>query len=428
MVDGEGNDEFEGLAPEGQPDTSEVTSGESQGGSAQEPTQEWFNELERKTSDGYEPTEVEWEMFEKFQDSKNGTPATEDDDGEVTEGAGKESSKPEKEPEDNSTNEEKALKILQDVHPNDWTKEQLDAVNQAMKSVGAKSPLELEEKIKGLASLAGKKGNEAGSLRSELEALKARAENAEALISDALAGKPEALSYLRLHPNALAQAEAAVGKSGKEADEADEDDEDEVLDPVTFRKVISLQKKIEEMDEKHARELEEYRSHQAEVNASRERESAREFVTSNVLELADKYPEDYKVEGLNMREQMRRHFEGEAVDPRMGRVLETLNLVREKGFRSLEDAHAVRMFNRLPQLLLESQKRGESAVLGKTATPSISNIRNTVGEVEKGQKFSERDIQDMIDDKRPMPDDWFDDDDQLVISRLPEVARRMLNR
>lgn len=97
----------------------------------------------------------------------------------------------EKEAEDSK--EEKAEKSEKPEEPK-ASKEIEDAVSEAMKEVGAKSPAELKAKIRELrAAVSGKETKAVSELKADLQR---RAENTEALIRDLVEGKTQAIQYV----------------------------------------------------------------------------------------------------------------------------------------------------------------------------------------------------------------------------------------
>ncbi len=74
------------------------------------------------------------------------------------------------------------------------------------------------------------------------------------------------------------------------------------------------------------------------------------------------------------------------------------------------------------RLIAEAEARGRAAAYKHQPNPSLSGLTGGKGETTT---YTEEQFQEMANDHKKIPDDWFDGEDRLIESRIPKRARKL---
>lgn len=423
------NTEEELQAQAGQQDSQPV----AEDGASSPMTSEEYSALNQKVADeGYEPTEDEWSRIDEYQSAQNNG-----EDPPEAAAAEKKTDEPKEAPTEDKaekpseekaqTEEEKVLDAVANVRPNEWTDDQAKAIQAAMKRVGAKTPEEIPDKLKGLQQLVSEKGGEVHEIQSQFQATKSELEDLNMALADAAKGDPTAYQWLQeVKGINLAQhglAPTAAQQQQKQDPEKPEINEDDIVDPVTHAKVVSLENALRERDAKLEKLLNAHQSNEA----AQRKEQALGKVTDQMMAVADEFPEMYRISNADMRGMIRQHFLNGTTDPRLTPLIELTQFAQSSNMPDLRSAHIVKNEGSFAEALVKAQQSGAQKVLGQAQAPAIPNIREEgTGKQEKQEAYSKEDIDAMALGQRDLPDEWFNEDYSYNLEAIPAYAQQRM--
>jgi hypothetical protein len=396
---------------------------------------------ERVIAEDYDPTDEEWERIRGFQDRQNnGDKSTEApaDDVKAPDASTdpKSTDNPEKDSgDDGKSEDEKVVDLVEGVRPNKWTDAQRDTVIEAMKRVGAKTPEEIPDKIKGLQQLVSEKAGETKTFEGELETERNRnqqilaAVNDTTLREDVLKGDVNAYAYLKsigVNPAAFGAKgtpeEQKAGADPEKPKQEDTIDEDEIIDPKAHAQIQALKDELKKVTGFVTQQNEQNQQ----FEQARAVQGMRDAITNQAMSVVEEFGEDYKVEGLNMRDEISKHLTGQAVDPRLGPMIKVMDFAREHNLPKLRMAHVLMNERRLPQSLADAEARGRNSVLQQPTSPAMPDVRGNSGGAPQTETWSEADVEAMANDKMDIPDSWYNPDGSYNTDIVPVHAQKRL--
>lgn len=368
-------------------------------------------------------TPQEWEELDKFyasnepdlakflksqgkasqsQDPKDGLDATKDPKGqEPKKKAGEETT-----PDVNDN-----LKILQE-------------------EVGAKSPEEALEKVKGLkARLHGKESDEMITLKAAHETVQKNWSSHVQLIQDFRAGNAAAIAHVKEHFGAVPIGQAPEPQSNK----PDTKDGDWLVNKESFldedsaaevnRVVTDLKNEVRAMKEERDAE----RKRAEADNQKREDEHIKTTAFSSTVDqmvkvrdlLQQDHPDATKeLKGLP-RSAMEEWLNGKDI-PAMTRLAEIYQTAQDNNLQSLEAAYFLYKGKNADKLIADAKTETRKKVFDQKPNRSLSD-KQTGAKTGKYQQFTQEDIERMTGDEgyKYIPDSWYDANGQLSRKNVP---------
>jgi len=321
--------------------------------------------------------------------------ADEPDEGEKTEG-----DQPEDDQDQKEEKEPKA-KISKEIE-------------DAMKEVGAKTPEELPGKIKELRKqLSGKDAQAVATLTKQIKA-------EQALMEDVRKGVPEALDHLKkVYGLELVAAGTRPQQAQQQAQTQTEalpfTPEDDALVGGALSRMYNLlqqsQKTVGGLQETFQQQQERVQKEAATTRAQADTIDEIWTVSQGIPGVKD-IP--------NLRSLVNDWVKSGNEDPRLAPLSELFEIATKEGV-SLTVAAKLKKAEDAERLIAEAETRGREAAYKHKPNPSLSGITGGKGETTT---YTEEQYQEMAQDHRKIPEDWFDDNDNLIESKIPRKARR----
>lgn len=367
---------------DGAPETSES---QSNGGNYGEV----YRSLEKKMSENphYEPTQEEWDAFEKMQKGE----------------------KPEEGEKQETAEEGQKLEA-----------EKVSVPDEILKKVGAKSIAELGPKLDGLLEKLKEFNNERGATGSKIKEF----ETQKAGLEGALQNQHNLLlGVLNGDPKAIEQAQAIMGKAGikveakaKAPDFSEfgikpEDLENAVDAPVIkglMGHITKLQTRLEEA-------LSRADSVVSTVTTKAAQDQAWSGVVNEFAEVGDKFFADQGLRASAVR-QLMRQWKEDGQPPEAIKPLVELAQYADKEGVSLERAYKLREFDQLPQRL---NKQGKAPIAKPTV--GMSDKQGKAVQNDTHREFSGPQLE-KIWKTGEFPSSWKTGD-ELDFSKIPEYAQ-----
>lgn len=335
------------------------------------------DELNRKVDkENYEPTDEDYEKYRKWK-------------------GGKKRKAKEVEP---------VPAVVEEAKPTEETPKE-DKLSEALALVGAKSPDELADKIKGLQKAMTSSG---GKLGDENKRLKEGMANLEASLKAMLSGDQTAMDRMR----------QAYGIPPAPKEEVIPD---EVADTGTYR---LLKKDFQEISE----QVRALREEAARAKEAAEMEKVHLQAVSELTDLSRKYPElapKTKDLGVLLREFWSGSDE-DPVDEELQPIIDLIRFARENGIANLEHAHIVKERDKWEAKRLAELKEAEQRALQKLTqhppTVGLAATRATGTTDSTYSPVSEEEIRMMLAGEMDIPSEWKDESGRFVRSRVPKSA------
>lgn len=352
----------------------------------------FFSDLESRASNGYKASEEELNAYEKWmQDKTSGEKKTQS-----------------KEPGE----------VEPDASDKDGQKQADPDIDLAFKEVGAKDVKEFIPKIRELRGQLSAKGQEVQSVTAERD-------NFVAFFNDLAAGKPEALAHFqkvsgKAFPTATtqqavqpqgdpsAQQQAASGSANgfKLSDEQIASSLDPDLARTFNVHLDAMSKHYESQLSKLREELNPVVNQFKSVADQQRLESSISRVVEDVAGLADRYS-DYGVAAPAAREHLKAYFQTGAIHPSIAGLVETMKFMHENGMSNAEHAHRIMNFEKLKtgkaQAVIDARRDAQGKLLNVTPSAGLGGKGNS------GSEYSESQIDAMIRNELPLPDEWMND-------------------
>lgn len=306
-------------------------------------------------------------------------------------------------------NGEMDLDKLGEQKPKEETKD-LDPITLAMQEVGAKTPEELAEKIKGLKSSRDRTGSELGQKAKMLEE---QNKALQLLIQDFAEGNPEAIKFLKeqgLNPKILA---------AQQLNQDDDDLDDLDLDDLEFEtpREKKLREELEALKaDKEAKERE-FQAQQMQVKAQ-----------NDLIQLWSDFGPELMPQGktpqqmLTIFEQWRDQAADEPTAPELQATIDLIEFARTNRIQSLNAAAKAFLFDKMQERILEAKRQGRQEVLNAPKSVGLAGKRE--GSATDG--ITDADIDLMERNQKPIPKDWFEADGYTPTDKMPALARRRL--
>ena len=375
-------------------------------------------------SEKYEPTSKELDAFAEFQRTGKAT-------GKPTSPAPKTEVSAEKTVPDASPKGEIDVdKLVSEGKSNTWTDEESNAVEAAMKRVGAKSPQELLQKVEGALKLQGQKGSENGALQQQMAELQSRVASQDALHRDLAAGVPEALQYIQdTYGLTLAQAKQAQ----KDASNGEPSSEvpDNVIDVEVWKENQAMKRELEKLREsvtsiqtqaeKNAQaSLEQARTME---QASKVREARLGFI-DQMVQIAEMDPETYGIKSANVRDLMSKYYFEGKMDPRLTNHVALAKFAQENKLNTFTDAFKLKNYEKLSEKIIQARNEGRNSALEVGKPQSLSALRGQAG-ADMNPQYTVEDIRAMERGDKEPPKEWFNGS-ILVRDKVPEQYRKAI--
>ena len=286
----------------------------------------------------------------------------------------------------------------------------------AMKEVGAKSPAELAEKIKGLRAVASGKETEAvTALKTDLAR---KAENTEALIRDLVEGKPGALEFVERNYGLKARAPQQQTQTQQPASDFDPEvlaDADALTGGITS-KVIAQNKALQERLER----LEgTFQTHQKSIQEQGVRQTVAGKLVDEMIAISANLDGVKDIPGL--RNVIIDRVVNGKEDPRLDAFNDLFQIAEEKAVNGiplpLGDAFLIKQGRDMAFLLEKAKEEGRASAYQHKPNKSLSGIQTE--DAEK-QTYTEGQLDAMEKDYRLQPKEWFDANGNLSQKNIPK--------
>lgn len=290
-----------------------------------------------------------------------------------------------------------------------------------MKEVGAKSLKDAVAKVKELRSkLGGKDAQAVANLTRQVQ-------SEQALWQDVAKGVPAAIAHaeraygIKVGPAAGYTSPASPAPSAPSGQGGGRQYIDETLfiDPESAKIANDvLRSRDAELDElkSRIRDFDEERNRNRKDTALT---SAKMAVIDEMVTVAQRI--DTLKAVPNLREAISSWYEKGAPDPRL-EVFNELFEIAEKEGCNLVAAATIKRGLDAERLIAEAEERGRKAAYGHKPNPSLSGSQGGRNEQGNYSPITDAQIEAMIEDHTKIPQDWFDDKDNLVKSKIPKRA------
>lgn len=369
-------------------------SGQSAEGAQAAPVydEKFFSDLEARTENGYRATDEELNAYEKWMQEGQGKGDKNAQSKEPSEG----------EP---AASDKDGVKPASDPD-----------LDLAFKEVGAKDVKEFLPKIRELRGQLSAKGQEVQSVIAERD-------NFVQFFNDLVAEKPEALAHFQKvsgkqfptaqqqaqQPQAQASAQQQAGYGANPFRLTDEQVANS-LDPDLARtfnsQLEALSKHYEGQLNSLRDELNPVVNQFKSVTAQQKLDASINNVVEDVAGLADRYS-DYGVAGPAAREHLRDYFKTGSIHPSIAPLVETMKFMQEHGMSNAEHAHRIMNFEKLrdgkAQAVIDARRDAQGKLLNVTPTAGLG------GKGGSGAEYSEAQIDAIINNKMPIPQEWQKD-------------------
>lgn len=375
--------------------------------------------LEREaTENDPEFTDEELDVLDKYYDGKLKPP---EKDGDTS------SNKPKSKKDEADEDSE------QDDGPEDTSKFSSNDL-QIMKEVGAKTKGEVLEKIKGLRKVVSGKLEESPQYKelvSTNQALVGRVKNEIQLLNDLKAGKPEAISHFETNYGVKIAAPGSSSESDNGNTQQSRSnkggDEEAVLDPDMFvdEEVYNQVNNAFGFLKGKLSELTQTVSHLQEKDKSRESEFAQNQASASLLdEMAEIAPHLGMGNIKNFRGVAKQWLDN-MNDSRLDMYKDLFDIANEKNV-DLRTAWEIEKGRKADLAINRAKTEGRKSAYDVKPNKSLSGVQGRRGEGQS-QTFTDAQIDAMAENDQLMPDEWFDENDNLVLEKVPKEARRIFN-
>lgn len=385
--------------------------------------EEWLHDLIRRGEENpavvYDETPGgELDILQEYYDGKlkPKAPAKKDEEDSTEKDDSTEEEK--KTPKEEKTEKEESEKAEKKEEP---PLSSLD--NQIMKELGAKSKSEILEKIKGFRkAISGKLelAPEYQQIQKDNAILKQRMQNEIKLWEDYRAGRPEAVEFVKKNyiPDGTPKPQLKEGTARKETSDGRlRIDESELIDERGAQHINKVIDTLYDQLEEQRRITSELMSDKTKHSETMAHQTAEQKVVDEMVLVAEQLPHLQKV--ANIRQAIEKWRNG-ADDPRM-EYFNDLFEIANKHNVDLPTAADIDRGRNSTLAIKRAASEAKKEVYDRKPNRSLSEVQGKQGEFKQ---FSDSEIQDMVYGKIPMPDSWFDENDNPVPSRIPKRAHR----
>jgi len=286
-----------------------------------------------------------------------------------------------------------------------------------MAEVGAKTPQEVPAKIRELRN----SFTQASGKAKEAETIKATNERMNAFFDDLIADKPQAWEHLKKSYKEktgrdipVMQSAAQPAQTAGQGTDPFAMSDDEVLDTfMNLEKGRNFLNGLKSFMDGRMQKLEEstkqYDDHFKAMQAERDKaESAKaqSKLFDELVALAEKYPEDYGLQGKPIRELMDRWWNNEDV-PELKELFATGIIKGKYKLDNLEQAHAINFQKRYSEKLVQAKINAAKSA-GSSAKPTVG-IHGTTPKGSSSAELSDADAVAMAKGTMEIPDKYLDD-------------------
>lgn len=317
-------------------------------------------------------------------------------------------------------------KLVREGKSNSWSAEESAAVEAAMAKIGAKSPREILEKVEGLQTMAGKKGQELGDLQRQLQET---VQSQEALFNDLKAGRPEALRYLQEEFGlTLAQAKAASGNAQAGASSVEDSIPEDVIDTAAYKlfkkETEALRNELKSLQEARNQEAQKIQEERKQAERHQAVQQARSEYVDQLVSIAESDSEMYGVKSASLRDLLTEYFKTGKVDPRIQNHLELAKFAVENKIPDLRNAHKLKNFDRMNEIALQKVRSLQGTNPADLGAPNtLSGMRGKNGANNGNPQITVEDVMKMNAGTMEPPREWYQGT-ILMRDRVPEHLRQ----
>lgn len=287
-------------------------------------------------------------------------------------------------------------------------------VEDAMKEVGAKDPSELPGKIKELRKqLSGKDAQAVATLTKQINAEKM-------LMEDVAKGVPEAIDHFRkvyglevVRPGQHPPAQQVQNPQQPSADTLPFTPEDDALVGGALSRMYAM---VQASQKTLGGIQETFQQQQERIQSEAAKAQARNETIDQLTVISQGYPELKSIP--NIRALLNEWADG-TQDPRLEPLNELFEIAQREGV-SLIHAAKIKRAEEADRLIAEAEARGRESAYKHKPNPSLSGLTGGKGETIH---YTEEQINEMVNDHTKHPEDWYDENDNLIPSRIPKRWR-----
>lgn len=300
-----------------------------------------------------------------------------------------------------------------------------------MKEVGAKSLKDALAKVKQLRALTGTRTAQT------VAKLERQIQSEKSLMEDVAKGVPGAIEHFqRAYPNIKLATKQETDNGSRNGRRDGTGDRQQRAQGRGQRSYIPEEAFIDPESAKLANEalrardleLDELKSRIKDFDDERERNrketaltQAQNHVIDEMVQVAQGIP-TLKAVG-NLREAIAAWYQGKP-DSRMESFNELFDIAQSEGC-SLKAAALIKRGRDSERLIAEAEANGRKSAYGHKPNPSLSGQQGGKGEKTTYQNLTDEQVDAMAENHALMPQDWFDDKDNPVQSKIPKRAWRI---
>jgi hypothetical protein len=301
-------------------------------------------------------------------------------------------------------------------------KAKVDPLADVLKELGAKDAKDILPKVKELRKqLTGRDAQTVTRLQKDLDTVMGRVRNEKALWDDVRGGKPEAVQ------NALAFVEKAYGIKLVPADQAQPVTltgdglipRDKFIDGESADLVNGVLSKLTSRLDAWEKKSQTEEQKRVETAAT---EKATNDAIDEMVTLAGKKGLETLSQIPNLRQAIKEWYQGKD-DPRFEVFSQVMQLANERHV-DLDMAWAYLRANGADLEIAKAKQDGIRQAYEQKPSKTLSGMQG------KGQSeytnYTDAQFQEMTENPRKVPQEWFDDNDQLVKSRVPKRGHKWL--
>jgi hypothetical protein len=436
-MDGQVQDPNQQLADEENPETTV----ENQDNAEPEivASKEWYDDINRRmTEENYQPTDAELEAGENYKHGQAPETAVKTEEGtkpEVDETATKPAAT---EPSSNTEG-------VDDNKPAATT----PTMEDTLKLVGAKEPTELHGKVMGLINHfreeGGKRGQELKDVTTARDEAVSLNKEMGTLLIGLQSGDQTAINDLfSLGADIKANIAKALNLTETPAN-TELEIPSEVVDDATYKyaqqqnaelrgQIGELTQMVKTLSSNTQGIQTSIQEREQAATAAAQQETKLNDLIGRTRDLITKNP-TLLPEGANVDALLEEYYRGDPSQPFSGAFQEVHKILKFSDTKGLgTDLETAKRLHDIEtgvftQQLIDAEAKGRESAMQTNLQPGMSEVRQQGGGNEVNSSYSEVEVEEMAAGRKPIPDEWLDEDDNLKpYDQLPEVAKVVSQR